>query len=153
LYSSRVRTGPVCGVPVELLSTRSRSPSCCSAWVSQVILTGLLHDVLEDTDVTAAQLRERFGPAISRRVQALTEDPSITKYRKRKAALRRQILDSSPDVSVVSLADKIAKLRDLDKPPAARKAGPLPSDNGGVEKRYGQSPLSEQLRGQLARWR
>jgi hypothetical protein len=55
-----------------------------------VVVAGLLHDVLEDTDVTPAELRTRFGPDIARLVEALTQDTAIVNYGERKAALRRQ---------------------------------------------------------------
>jgi len=116
-----------------------------------VIVTGLLHDVLEDTEVTADQLRE-FGPEISRWVQALTQDASITNYRSRKAALRRQILDSSPEATVVSLADKIAKLRKRSKRPPERKLEHYRATLNEIEERYGRSPLSSELLRELARW-
>lgn len=117
-----------------------------------IILTGLLHDVLEDTQVTAQELRHGFGPDISRSVQALTEDASIGKYQRRKASLRRQILGSSPETATVSLADKIAKLRSSDTPPRARKLEHYQATLDEVEQRYGHSRLSRQLRRELARW-
>lgn len=73
-----------------------------------IVVTGLLHDALEDTNVGASELRASFGSDIARVVEALSEDPSITKNRKRKAALRQQVLDSGPEAAAVSLADKIA---------------------------------------------
>ena len=65
-----------------------------------VVVTDLLHDVLEDTDVTPAELH-RFGPDIARLAEALTQDTAIVKYRERKAALRRQILDADPEAAIV----------------------------------------------------
>src|SRR5437764_9235722 len=53
-----------------------------------LVTAGLLHDVLEDTDVSAAQVRDRFGPEVTRLVEALTQDSSISGYKERKAALR-----------------------------------------------------------------
>jgi GTP diphosphokinase / guanosine-3',5'-bis(diphosphate) 3'-diphosphatase len=120
---------------------------------SRVVLTGLLHDVLEDTDVTDDELRDRFGPEISGLVQLLTQDESIPDYRTRKAALRSQILGGSPEAAIVTLADKIAKLRGRKKPPSTRKLDHYRATLDGVEERYGSSPLSAQLREVLGRWR
>jgi len=39
-----------------------------------LLCAGCLHDVLEDTDVTADQLEEKFGPGVLRLVLAVTED-------------------------------------------------------------------------------
>jgi hypothetical protein len=46
-----------------------------------VVVAGLLHDVLEDTDVTPAELRTRFGPDIARLVEALTQDTASARRR------------------------------------------------------------------------
>jgi hypothetical protein len=72
----------------ELLTDDGQPPT--------VVVAGLLHDVLEDTDVTPAELHTRFGPDIARLVEALTQDTAILNYGERKAALRRQILDAEP---------------------------------------------------------
>lgn len=118
-----------------------------------MVLTGLLHDVLEDTGVTDDELRDRFGPEISALVKSLTQDDSIPDYRTRKAALRRQILDGSQEAAIVTLADKIAKLRGRKKRPSTRKLDHYRATLDGVEERYGSSPLSAQLREVLGRWR
>src|SRR5665213_3753283 len=100
---SRTPTGCVCGVPVktvkhpiavgELLTDDGQPPT--------VVVAGLLHDALEDTDVMPAELHTRFGPDIARLVEALTQDMAIVNYRERKAALRRQILDAGPEAAIV----------------------------------------------------
>jgi guanosine-3',5'-bis(diphosphate) 3'-pyrophosphohydrolase len=115
-------------------------------------VTGLLHDVLEDTEVTADELRHRFGPDIALAVEALTQDPSIREYRRRKAALREQILAGGVEVAAVSLADKLAKLRERAKRPPDRKLAHYRATLEAVEGSYGQSRLSELLAEQLARW-
>lgn len=117
-----------------------------------LVIAGLLHDVLEDSDVTAAELDSAFGAEVTRLVTALTQDPSLGKYQKRKAALRRQILDAGPDAAAVSLADKAAKLQGVKSRPAERKLNHYRLTLQGVEERYGSSRLSELLREQLDRW-
>ena len=117
-----------------------------------VVIAGLLHDVLEDTRTTAEALGNRFGADTARLVQALTEDPSITKYKRRKAVLRRQILAAGPDAGTVSLADKLAKLTARQSPPRLRKLAHYRQTLEGVEGRYGPCRLSELLREELARW-
>ena len=52
-----------------------------------VIAAGALHDVIEKTDADAADLRARFGAAVTRLVLAVTEDRSISSHTARKAAL------------------------------------------------------------------
>ena len=128
----------------RLLANDGRSPV--------VVTAGMLHDVLEDTEVTEAELEAAFGADIARLVRALTQDTSIPKYRQRKTALRAQILEAGPDAAAISLADKAAKLQGLDKRPAERKLEHYRGTLREVEQRWGPSDLSELLRAQLSRW-
>ena len=116
-----------------------------------LIVAGLLHDVLEDTDVSADELRERFGPEVTRIVEALTQDPSISGYQERKAALRRQILDAGSDAATVALADKAAKIGSLRSQPKHEQLEHYRATIEGIEERYGRRPLSERARAQLGR--
>jgi len=118
---------------------------------TSVVVTGLLHDVLEDTDVTVTELRDRFGEQITRWVEALTQDPSIEKYGRRKAALRKQVVTGGPEVAAVTLADKLAKLRLARAAPPSRKLTHYRATLDAVENRYGPTRLSEQLREELDR--
>jgi (p)ppGpp synthase/HD superfamily hydrolase len=113
----------------------------------------VLHDVLEDTDTTIAELEAAFGPELARLVEALTQDQSISNYRRRNALLRQQIIDAGRAPATVSLADKLTQLRQLHSPPAARKLHDYPETLRVIEQRYGESRLSTQLREQLNRWR
>lgn len=117
-----------------------------------VVIAGILHDVLEDTDARRDELNEISGAEVTRLVSALTQDPSIKKYRQRKAALRRQIIDAGPEAAVVSLADKAEKLRSVQTRPAERKLEHYRETVRGIEQRYGRSRLSAVLREQLDRW-
>ena len=45
-----------------------------------LVCAGCLHDVLEDTAVTATQMREEFGDHVTRLVQAVTKPPSLNDY-------------------------------------------------------------------------
>jgi (p)ppGpp synthase/HD superfamily hydrolase len=119
---------------------------------TRVVVVGLLHDVLEDTDATAVELEDRFGADVTRLVCALTQDSSIGGYKKRKAALRRQIVEAGPEAATASLADKLAKLRSGQSRPATRKLVHYRETLDAIEARYGSSRLSVQLREQLEHW-
>jgi len=116
----------------------------------RVVVAGLLHDVLEDTRVTADEVRERFGAPVSELVEALTEDGGIDDDRQRKAALRQQILDAGSSAATIALADKAAKLSEPDLPLNSRRLEHYRSTLEGVERRYGHTGLSELLRRRLA---
>jgi (p)ppGpp synthase/HD superfamily hydrolase len=116
----------------------------------RVVVAGLLHDVLEDTKVSADEVRRRFGAPVSELVEALTEDGAIDDVRQRKAALRRQILDAGPSAATITLADKAAKLSEPDPRMSLRRLEHYRRTLEGVERRYGHSRLSELLRRRLA---
>jgi (p)ppGpp synthase/HD superfamily hydrolase len=78
-----------------------------------VIVAGMLHDVLEKTDATPAEIQREFGSRVTRLVVALTEDPTIEPFAARKAALIAQIAAEGPAAGAISAADKVAKIREL----------------------------------------
>lgn len=79
----------------------------------EVVAAGLLHDVVEDTDATIDEVRERFGDRVASLVAAVSDDPSIDDYADRKTALRDQVAAADPDAQAVYAADKVAKAREL----------------------------------------
>lgn len=119
---------------------------------ARLVLAGLLHDLLEDTHVSAAELRERFAPDVTDLVEALTQDSSISGYQERKAALRQQIVDAGSEAATVALADKSAKLQSEQRRPKERKLAHYRATLEQIEERYGHSRLSELLRRELARF-
>ena len=74
---------------------------------------GLLHDVLEDTAVSADELRARFGAGVATLVVAVSEDALGGSYRARKQRLREQVRRAGGDAAIVFAADKISKVREL----------------------------------------
>ena len=78
-----------------------------------VVAAGLLHDVLEDTAVSAHELRARFGTDVARLVVAVSDDALGGSYRERKQRLREQVRRAGGDAAVVFAADKISKVREL----------------------------------------
>lgn len=83
-----------------------------------VLAAALLHDTLEDTDTSLAELRECFGERVASIVLEVSDDTSLPKAeRKRLQVAGAAAL--SPEARLVKLADKICNLRDMaDRPPA-----------------------------------
>lgn len=77
-----------------------------------VITAGLLHRVMQDTDVSASALTERFGATVSELVQATTVD-CVGSYPQRKHALREQIRNADHAAAMVFAASEIAGVREL----------------------------------------
>ena len=82
------------------------------------LCAAVLHDTVEDTDTTEAELTERFGPEIACTVMEVTDDKSLDKA-ERKALQIEHAQHMSHAAKLVKLADKISNLRDiLASPPA-----------------------------------
>jgi (p)ppGpp synthase/HD superfamily hydrolase len=84
-----------------------------AGYPDDVVATGALHEVLEDSDADKHELEARFGPHVAELVDALTEDPSIEDDQERRAALRLQVADAGETAAAVFAADKISKTREL----------------------------------------
>jgi (p)ppGpp synthase/HD superfamily hydrolase len=79
----------------------------------EVIAAGVLHDALEKTDATAYDIYARFGRRVGDIVCAVSHDPGIPGYARRKAALRDQAAGAGDDALTVFAADKLSKVREL----------------------------------------
>ena len=82
-----------------------------------VLVGALLHDTVEDTETSLADLEARFGPEVAALVSEVTDDKSLP-----KAERKQRQIDHAAHLSerarLVKLADKICNLRDLiDSPP------------------------------------
>jgi len=86
-----------------------RDAGCSDA----LIAAGLLHDVLEDTDVSRSELTQRFGDPVADLVEAVTDHASVESYRRRKQVLREQVRSAGRDAMLLFAADKISKVREL----------------------------------------
>jgi len=85
---------------------------------SASIITALLHDIVEDTDATLADIRRMFGSEIARLVDGVTKLSRIETQstRTRQAEnLRKLVLAMSEDIRVllVKLADRLHNMRTL----------------------------------------
>jgi hypothetical protein len=74
---------------------------------------GALHDVIEKTPASAADLRRRFGSRVASLVSAVSEDERIASYAERKAALRAQVAAAGEEALMLFAADKLSKAREL----------------------------------------
>lgn len=84
-----------------------------------IVLCGaLLHDTIEDTDTTAAELIAQFGEEIANVVLEVTDDKSLDKATRKKLQIEHA-KHASDRAKLVKLADKICNLRDIASAPPA----------------------------------
>jgi (p)ppGpp synthase/HD superfamily hydrolase len=70
----------------------------------------LLHDTVEDTDVTLEQVEQQFGAAVAAGVAALSKDASLPTKDARMADSLERIRAQPREVWMVKLADRIVNL-------------------------------------------
>jgi len=85
---------------------------------TEVLIAGLLHDTLEDCNVTEAELTAQFGERVSRMVRQNTDDMSLPKA-ERKARRIAAMLEKPADSRMVKLADVISNMRAVASSPPA----------------------------------
>ena len=83
------------------------------------LMAAVLHDTIEDTETTPAELDEQFGEMVRKVVEEMTDDKSLA-----KAERKRLQIEHAPRLSrrakAIKLADKIANVQDVvDNPPAS----------------------------------
>jgi len=97
-------------VAMELFAAASHTPGFDLKFAIQ---TALLHDTLEDTPTTKAELEKVFGDEVAEAVWALTKDPKLLKDYRLTDSLAK-ISQCRKEVWAVKLADRITNLQ---KPP------------------------------------
>jgi GTP pyrophosphokinase len=93
---------------------------------ASAIISGILHDTVEDTLATIEQIREGFGKDVAFLVEGLTKISKITfgSQEERQAEnFRKMMLAMSSDIRIllVRLADRIHNMRTLDFQPPNRQ--------------------------------
>jgi (p)ppGpp synthase/HD superfamily hydrolase len=79
-----------------------------------VVIAGLLHDTLEDTPLTAAEIVSRFGRQVADWVQDLSEPDKKASWEARKAHTLEHLGQcASEEVLLISLADKLDNVQAL----------------------------------------
>jgi GTP diphosphokinase / guanosine-3',5'-bis(diphosphate) 3'-diphosphatase len=79
-----------------------------------VIVAAILHDTVEDTETTLAELQDEFGLDIAEIVAEVTDDKSLSSQERKQGQIDRAA-ESSDKAKLIKLADKICNLRDLEK--------------------------------------
>lgn len=76
------------------------------------LVSAVLHDVLEDTPTTPAEIEQRFGSAVRRLVEEVTDAPARSTAERRRRQVAR-MAKASLAARQIRLADKIANVGSL----------------------------------------
>jgi guanosine-3',5'-bis(diphosphate) 3'-pyrophosphohydrolase len=79
----------------------------------EVLAAALLHDVVEDSELTVEELEQAFGPEIAATVGVLSDDESIQPYRERKLEHRERVRAAGGDALPIYAADKLNNVSNL----------------------------------------
>ncbi|MEQ8604380.1 MAG: bifunctional (p)ppGpp synthetase/guanosine-3',5'-bis(diphosphate) 3'-pyrophosphohydrolase [Marivibrio sp.] len=117
----RASGDPYFSHPVEVAGLLSEKRLDCAS-----IITGLLHDTVEDTDTTVEQIDQLFGSEISLLVDGVTKLSQLelqSDRSKQAENFRKLVLAMSQDIRVlvVKLADRLHNMRTLHFIKAAEK--------------------------------
>ena len=91
--------------PVILHSTRVGMNLYNRNYGKRIIISGLLHDILEDTDVTSDEIRSKFGKDVANIVEANSFDESIDDYLERHYDIYKRCFGLGKSAVVVKAAD------------------------------------------------
>jgi GTP diphosphokinase / guanosine-3',5'-bis(diphosphate) 3'-diphosphatase len=128
VYSAKVHAGqtrssgePYLSHPLEVCGILSEMKLDVSS-----IVTGLLHDTVEDTLATTGEIDTLFGSEIAFLVEGVTKIsqlPVTTKIERQAEGFRKLILATAKDIRVVliKLADRLHNMRTLQYLPEARQ--------------------------------
>jgi GTP diphosphokinase / guanosine-3',5'-bis(diphosphate) 3'-diphosphatase len=81
-----------------------------------VLCAAVLHDTIEDTQTTQAELQAQFGDEIAAIVAEVTDDKSLPKAERKRLQIEHAA-HISEQARLVKLADKICNLRDMAQSP------------------------------------
>lgn len=109
-HQYQVRKGteiPYISHPMEVMQILTEN--CCSV---DVIIAGILHDTLEDTNVSENNIANLFGQKVLNIVKEETEDKSKT-WVERKGNTIKHIKNAAKNVQLVCCADKLANIKSI----------------------------------------
>lgn len=85
---------------------------------ADVLVAAILHDTLEDTATTAAELAAAFGPTVLALVREVSDDKSLPKAERKRLQIEHAA-DRSDQATLIKLADKSANVADIGQHPPA----------------------------------
>lgn len=79
---------------------------------TSVLVAAVLHDTIEDTETTAAEIESLFGPTVRGLVEEVTDDRSLPKEERKRLQIEHAAALSA-GAKQIKIADKISNVRDV----------------------------------------
>ncbi len=120
---------------------------------TDTIVAALLHDVVEDTDISLEEIRKKFGDDVALMVDGVTkigQVPLNSKEEQQAENIRKILMAMSKDIRVIiiKLADRLHNMRTLDaRPPHKQRKTSLETMNfyAPIAHRLGMSDVKEEM--------
>ncbi len=100
---------PYINHPVEVAEYLSRVGGVDDV---EILVAAILHDTIEDTNTTAAEIRECFGDSVLGLVLECTDDKSLEKSERKRLQIENAS-QKSPGAKQIKLADKACNLKSI----------------------------------------
>lgn len=78
--------------------------------LAEVVIAGILHDLIEDTKCTIHDIEKEFGAKVAALVLANTHDVKIKNYKKRWVKEASILINAGRDAMIVKVADALQNL-------------------------------------------
>jgi guanosine-3',5'-bis(diphosphate) 3'-pyrophosphohydrolase len=108
-----VEGSPCINHPLALMSVLLVEAGVCEV---EVLTAAALHDTIEDTQTTSDEISREFGKKIADIVAEVTDDKTLPSDERKRLQIERAPHKSAA-ASLVTMADKIANLRDVASSP------------------------------------
>lgn len=79
----------------------------------EIIIAGILHDTIEDTDLVLKDIERAFGPVVSLYVDYCIEQNKADTWKNRKDDYLKQLSDAPIDVLYIVCADKLTNIKSI----------------------------------------
>ncbi|HSL68884.1 MAG TPA: HD domain-containing protein [Longimicrobiales bacterium] len=105
---------PYINHPIEVAETLAR----CKVATLETLQAAILHDTIEDTETTGAELEREFGALVRRLVEEVTDDKKLPKQTRKELQIKHAAR-LSPGAKQIKVADKTCNVRDVTHAPPA----------------------------------
>jgi len=111
-----VEASPYINHPISVAEILAREANVTDA---AILMAAVLHDTVEDTQTTFAELEAEFGAGVARLVREVTDDTTMEREQ-RKALQVEHASVASAAAKQLKIADKLSNVRDIagKSPPA-----------------------------------